>query len=77
MNAVSLVEFRTNAGGLLRRVQQGQTLRLTVRGQPVARLAPVDTPIPADDPLYRLSKLAIDDEAALSNRAIDRIVYEG
>lgn len=77
MKAVSLVEFRKNAGGVLRRIQQGQDLLLTVRGKPLARLGPVETAIPEDDPLYRLSDLAVKGESSLSNREMDRIVYEG
>jgi len=76
LNAVSLVEFRKNAGGLLKRVKRGQSLLLTVRGKAVARLAPVEVPISEEDPLYRLAELATDDGKTLSNRDMDRLVYE-
>jgi prevent-host-death family protein len=76
MTAVSLVEFRKNAGSILGRVRRGQSLVLTVRGKPVARIEPVRQDIPAGDPLYRLAERAVDDAPALSNADMDRLVYE-
>lgn len=35
-------EFRNNTAGLLRRVEGGERLRITVHGHPVAELVPVD-----------------------------------
>lgn len=35
-------ELRTNTAGLLRRVEAGERLRITVQGHPVAELVPVD-----------------------------------
>ena len=76
MTAVSLVQFRRNAEGVLRRVQRGQSFVLTVRGKPVARLEPVTTRPPKDDPLYRLGQLAVSGGKSLSNRDMDRLIYE-
>ena len=76
MTAISLVQFRKDAGGILNRVRQGQSMLLTVRGKPVARLEPIDQKAPADDPLYRLAERAVSDGANLSNAQIDRLLYE-
>ena len=76
MTAVSLLQFRRNAEGVLRRVQRGQSLVLTVRGKPVARLEPIATKPSADDPLYRLGQLAVGNGKSLSNRDMDRLIYE-
>jgi prevent-host-death family protein len=35
-------ELRNNTAGLLRRVEAGERLRITVHGHPVAELVPVD-----------------------------------
>ena len=43
-------ELRQRASELMRRVEQGETIEITVRGRPVARLAP----LPAGRPLDRL-----------------------
>jgi len=76
MRRVSLVEFRRNAEGIIRRVQRGERIVLTRRGLPVLRLEPVSGPAPeADDPLYRLAELAVEGGESLDDREIDRIVY--
>ncbi|HLG73305.1 MAG TPA: type II toxin-antitoxin system prevent-host-death family antitoxin [Chloroflexota bacterium] len=41
MDQVGVRELRQNASALLRRVQAGETLEVTDRGRPVARLVPV------------------------------------
>jgi prevent-host-death family protein len=41
MEQVGVRELRQNASALLRRVQAGETLEVTDRGRPVARLVPV------------------------------------
>ncbi|HMP77384.1 MAG TPA: type II toxin-antitoxin system prevent-host-death family antitoxin [Kiritimatiellia bacterium] len=76
MNTVSLVQFRRDAGGVLGRVKRGQQVVLTVRGKPVARLSPVEGGITKNDPLYRLAGLADEAGGSLTNRDIDRLVYE-
>jgi prevent-host-death family protein len=45
-------ELRNNTAGLLRRVEAGERLRITVHGHPVAELVPVDRPpqfVPFDE----------------------------
>lgn len=49
MITVGIRELRQSAGQLLRRVEQGETIKITDRGRPVALL----TPIPLS-PLERL-----------------------
>lgn len=76
MNRVSLVEFRRNLAGIIERVRKGERILLTRRGRAVLRLEPVSGPEPdADDPIYHLAELAVDDEDPLCDRDIDRIVY--
>lgn len=48
MNQVGVRELRQNASALLRRVQAGETLEVTDRGRPVARLVPVKLMGPMD-----------------------------
>ncbi len=76
MSSISMAEFRRNAEGVLRRVEQGQRLILTYRSRPVARLEPYAPPtVPVDDPIYRLSELAVAEGESLSNDEMDAIVY--
>ena len=76
MKTVTLVEFRKNAEGILRQVQQGQSLILTCRGRPTARLEPIeDMDVRADDPIYHLDSFASGESEALSNEDMDRVIY--
>jgi prevent-host-death family protein len=50
MTSVGVRELRQRASGLLRLVQQGETVEITDRGRPVALL----TPIPEGSPLERM-----------------------
>lgn len=51
MDRVAVRELRQNLSVYLRRVKQGETLEVTERGVPVARLEPLREP---DDPIARL-----------------------
>ncbi len=76
MTSISMVEFRRNAEGVLRRIEQGEHLILTYRGRPVARLAPCSRPtVSADDPIYRLSELAVEEGESLRNDEMDAVIY--
>ncbi len=76
MSAISMVELRQNAEGVLNRLKLGENLVLTYRGKPVARLSPYELETPsADDPFYRLIDHAIDGGESLTNEEIDKIVY--
>jgi prevent-host-death family protein len=50
MTSVGVRELRQRASGLLRLVEQGETVEITDRGRPVALL----TPIPDGSPLERM-----------------------
>ena len=76
MPAISILQFRKEADRILRRVQRGESLILTYRGKPTARLEPILTElVNADDPIYTLSRLATDKGASLSNQEMDRVIY--
>jgi len=53
MNTVGVRELRQRASELLRLVEQGQVVRITDRGRPVAVLAPLDA-VRDQSPLDRL-----------------------
>lgn len=44
MERVGIRELRQNASAVVRRVAQGETIEITDRGQPVARLVPLKAP---------------------------------
>lgn len=76
MEKVSLLDFRRDAEGIIRKVQQGKRLILTYRGKPVMRLEPVQAQeFGPDDPFYGLAQLAEAGGQPLTNEEIDRIVY--
>lgn len=76
MTTVSMVELRRDAEGILQRVGRGERLVLTYRGQPAARLEPIaESNTPADDPIYRLAELSVDQGGSLTNEEMDAIVY--
>lgn len=62
MTSVGVRELRQRASGLLRLVEQGETVEITDRGRPVALL----TPIPAGSPLERM-RAAGDVETAMAD----------
>lgn len=77
MEKVSLLEFRRDAEGVIRKVRQERRLVLTYRGKPVLRLEPLAEPeVGPDDPFYGLDQLAVAAGHPLTNEEIDQIVYE-
>lgn len=48
MTSVGVRELRQRASELLRQVEQGETIEITDRGRPVAVLAPLPDPGPAE-----------------------------
>jgi prevent-host-death family protein len=77
MERVSILEFRRNAHGVIRKVRQGKRLILTYRGKPVLRLEPIRySKIGRDDPFYGLAQQAPARGRSLTNEEIDQIVYE-
>jgi prevent-host-death family protein len=76
VKTVSLLEFRQQAQAVLSYVQKGQSVLLTNRGKPVARLEPVRSDSAGqDDPFYSLYRLADVRGESLTNDEIDRAVY--
>ena len=76
MATISMVELRRDAEGILQRVGRGERLVLTYRGRPAARLEPfTESTTPADDPIYRLAELSVDQGSSLTNEEMDAIVY--
>jgi antitoxin (DNA-binding transcriptional repressor) of toxin-antitoxin stability system len=77
MVTISVLEFRRDAKGVIRRLRQGQRMILSYRGKPVARMEPfVEKPVGADDPIYSLADLAVSKLASYSNEAMDGVIYE-
>lgn len=79
MKTVTMLEFRQNAEGVLRRVAKGERLVLSHRGKPAARLEPL-----AGEPLSDLTNdpfLGIAHRAKPSSKGktkhadIDQILY--
>lgn len=61
MTSVGVRELRQRASELLRRVERGETIEITDRGRPVARL----TPLPEGSPLDILKSAGEIDSATL------------
>lgn len=80
MKTVTMLEMRKKAALILREVSAGESYQVTYRGKHVANLTPPPTERrkrpPKDDPFYRLAELAGDLGESLTNKDIDRIVYE-
>jgi prevent-host-death family protein len=72
-----MLEFRRNTEGVIRRLRDGQSVVLSYRGKPVARMEPIRSEAPGPgDPFYRLCELATERGERLTNADIDRIVCE-
>jgi len=79
MKIVTMLEFRQNAAGVLRRVARGERLVLSHRGKPTARLEPLDRTARDDwenDPFLTVGRRATASPKGRTRHAdIDRIVY--
>jgi prevent-host-death family protein len=79
MKTVTMLEFRRDAEGILRRVGKGERFVLSHRGQPAARLEPVAEHAPADptrDPFLSIVRRAKPSPKGKTPHAdIDRILY--
>ena len=78
MKTITMLEFRKNAQAIIKRAMDGQRMLLTYRGKPAVRLEPVadDGTPAADDPFYALDDIAASGGRSLTNKQIDKIVYE-
>ena len=76
---VTLLEFRRDAEGVLRRAARGERLVLSHRGKPAARLEPLEVPAtadPASDPFLSIARRAQPSpKGPTSHTDIDRILY--
>jgi prevent-host-death family protein len=81
MKTVTMLEFRKNAEGILRRVGRGERFVLSSRGRPAARLEPITAaPVsdPATDPFLTIGRRAVPSPKGKTRHAdIDRILYGG
>lgn len=83
MSTITMLELRKDAAGIIRRLQKGEAFELSYRGRAVGRLEPIaaelpDAPLPADDPIFHLDRIAEAGEPGqppLTNEEIDRLVY--
>lgn len=78
MKTVTMVEFRRDAEGVLRRVARGERLVLSHRGRPAARLEPVTAPRrgPPDDLFLTVAARATPSPKGRTRHAdIDQILY--
>ena len=77
MQTVSMLEFRRHARKIVERVHNGQRLILTYRGRPMARMEPLEDAdeIRANDPFYRLAKIADGTGRSMTNRDMDEAIY--
>lgn len=79
MKTVTMLEFRRNAEGVLRRVARGERLLLSHRGKPAARLEPLNQPAKPNiesDPFLTIARRATANSKGNTNhRDIDRILY--
>ncbi|MEK7676177.1 MAG: type II toxin-antitoxin system prevent-host-death family antitoxin [Verrucomicrobiota bacterium] len=79
MKTVTMLEFRQDAEGVLRRVAKGERFVLSHRGQPAARLEPLNalpSADPARDPFLGIARRAQPSPKAQTKHAeIDRILY--
>ena len=79
MKTVTMLEFRRDAQGILRRVGKGERFLLSHRGRPAARLEPIafdPSHAPENDPFLTIGRRAVPSpKGKTRHRDIDRIVY--
>jgi prevent-host-death family protein len=76
---VTMLEFRQNAEGILRRVAKGERFLLSHRGRPAARLEPIASTAPpesVDDPFLKIGHRATPSpKGKTRHEDIDQILY--
>ncbi|HEV2394291.1 MAG TPA: type II toxin-antitoxin system prevent-host-death family antitoxin [Verrucomicrobiae bacterium] len=79
MKTVTMLDFRKDAEGILRRVAKGERFLLSHRGRPAARLEPVLTEgpaRPATDPFLTIGQRALPSpQGETLHAGIDKILY--
>jgi antitoxin (DNA-binding transcriptional repressor) of toxin-antitoxin stability system len=77
MKTITMLEFRKNAGKIIRWSQQGQRMTVTYRGKPVMKIEPImPEKASIDDPFYDLGLVADNSGGSLSNEYMDKLIYE-
>ena len=78
MKTVTMLHFRRNAAGILRRIAKGERFVLSHRGRPAARLEPLLGAVPSDlenDPFLTIGRRATPSpKGKTRHQDIDRIV---
>ena len=81
VKTVTMLEFRQDAEGILRRISKGERFVLSHRGRPAARLEPIATSAPSDpanDPFVAIARRATrSPKGKTRHQDIDRILYGG
>jgi len=81
MKTLTMLEFRNNAEGILRRLGRGERFALSHRGRPAARLEPITAACisdPATEPFLTIGRRAVPSPKGKTRHAdIDRILYGG
>jgi prevent-host-death family protein len=80
VKTVTMLEFRKDAEGVLRRVAKGERFVLTHRGKAAARLEPVSVKARGmeSDPFLNIGQRAqASPKGKTNHRDIDRILYGG
>lgn len=81
MKTVTMLEFRQNAEGVLRRIAKGERLVLSHRGKPAARLEPLlanGTVNPGTDLFLNIARRAkASPKGKTRHEDIDRLIYGG
>lgn len=82
MKTVTMLEFRKDAAGYLRRVAKGERFILSHRGRPTARLEPIAAAPggkeAAEDPFLNIADRATaSSRGPTAHKDIDAIVYGG
>jgi len=79
MKTVTMLEFRKDAEGILRRIAKGERFVLSHRGHPAARLEPITPAAPADpanDRFPGIARRAVPSpKGRTPHRDIDSILY--
>ena len=79
MKTVTMLEFRKDAEGILRRVGRGERFVLSLRGRPAARLEPVTPSVPVDpeaDEFLNVARRATrSPKGRTRHQDIDRVLY--
>lgn len=81
MKTVTMLRFRKDAAGILRRIAKGERFILSHRGRPAARLEPLartEPPDPSNDPFLTIGHRATPSpKGKTRHQDIDHILYDG